>query len=368
MVDEIKDIVEWIKKYSFLDGVLKKYYEFDEPVEDDKYHYKYVPVCDLIVTTPHENINKHKNFCMKLVRNLGHHSENDEFLNYNRERCKDLNNWIYNSMTKHKIPKSIITGCFQEYNFHMNGIRNDPRCFDYSYDKIYDDTINIIILKIFESNMEIVKNIISRNDPINNTLQNYVCECVKIYKELKSYYCPNGDTHDINGKDTCNLLRTLKQTYMSFIYNQPHKNYKIPSLDNVEADYVAKCVPQELKRLVSPTASDTETLDSSLASADYGNPRESPSPEAVNKENQKDTLSSTVSTAVGTVAGASSVLALLYKFSPARKLVHSGIRGNSGIMNSNFYEDGPTDLLFDGVQGEDMDSYNTRYNISYGSV
>ncbi|SCO65456.1 Plasmodium vivax Vir protein, putative [Plasmodium vivax] len=85
-------------------------------------------------------------------------------------------------------------------------------------------------------------------------------------------------------------------------------------------------------------------------------------------ENQVSPMSSTVSTAVGTVAGASSVLALLYKFSPARRWVHSGIQGNTGRMNSNFYEDGPTDLLFDGVQGEDMSSYNTRYNIGYGSV
>ncbi|KMZ83226.1 hypothetical protein PVBG_05196 [Plasmodium vivax Brazil I] len=257
--------------------------------------------------------NEQNNFCMKLVRNFGHHSNNHKFLHYNREWCYDLNNWIYNSMIKHKIPKNIITECFGEYNFHMKGIGKDPRCIDYSYDKIYDDTINIIILKIFETNMGIVKNIISGNVSFNIPLQKYVCECVKIYKEMRSRYCPNSDIHYENGEGTCNLLNTLKQTYMSFIYNQPHKNYKIPSLDNIEADYFAKCVPQELKQLVSATSSGTETLDSSLVSDDYGNPRKYPSQEALNKENQKNTLSSTVSTAFGTVAGASSVLALLYK-------------------------------------------------------
>ncbi|KMZ99280.1 hypothetical protein PVNG_02163 [Plasmodium vivax North Korean] len=313
MVEEIVDIVEWIKKYSFLDGVLNKYYEFDNPVENDKYYYRYTPVCDLIVKEPHENIDKHKNFCMKLVRNLGHHSDTHDFLKYNSELCYDLNNWIYNSVMKHKIPKSIITGCFDEYNFHMEKIGQPARCFDYSYDNIYEDIINIIILKIFESNMWIVKNIISESDTINYPLQSYVCECVKIYNEMRNRYCPNSDIHYENGERTCNLLKTLKQTYMSFIYNRPHKKYKIPSLDNVEADYVAKCVPQELKQIVNPTSSDNETLDSSLKSDDYGNPRKSPSQEAVNKENQKGTLSSTVSTAVGTVAGASSILALLYK-------------------------------------------------------
>ncbi|KMZ88595.1 hypothetical protein PVBG_04804 [Plasmodium vivax Brazil I] len=91
----------------------------------------------------------HKNFCMKLVRKFGHYSNNHDFLKYSPEWCYDLNNWIYNSMMKHKIQKDIITECFEEYKYYMQGINNKPRCIYYEYDNIYEDQIKIIKLKIF---------------------------------------------------------------------------------------------------------------------------------------------------------------------------------------------------------------------------
>ncbi|KMZ76748.1 hypothetical protein PVIIG_05606 [Plasmodium vivax India VII] len=270
---------------------------------------------------------EHNNFCMKLVRNFGHFSNNHEFLYHKTERCYDLNNWIYYSMKKYKISKEIITGCFDDYKFYMNNIGKEPLCIDYEYDNIYDDQIRIIKLKIFQSYMEIVKNIIIGNGPINNDLQNYVCECVKIYKELKNHYCPNGDTHHINGKDTCKMLNTLKNTYMSFIYNKSQKNYKIPSLNNVEIEYLAMC-PQDNNR--SELTSESHGISSESASLngvrDGGTVGISSHGRGINDEanlftsstydnveNKGSPMSRTVSTAVGTVAGASSILALLYK-------------------------------------------------------
>ncbi|KMZ89756.1 hypothetical protein PVMG_04586 [Plasmodium vivax Mauritania I] len=271
--------------------------------------------------------NDHNNFCMKLIRNFGHFSNNHDFLYHNSERCYDLNNWIYYSMKKYKISKEIITGCFDDYEYYMKHINKEPLCIDYKYDNIYEDQIKIIKLKIFQSYMHIVKTIISGNDSTNKDLQNYVCECVKIYKELKSYYCPNGETYHINGKDTCKMLNTLKNTYMSFIYNKQHKNYKIPSLDNVEVEYLAMC-PQN-----NPGSESTQEQDGRVSiSSSLNGKRDGDTvgilppaggisdeasrftlPSEVNVENQVSSMSRSVSTAVGTVAGTSSLLALLYK-------------------------------------------------------
>ncbi|KMZ96125.1 hypothetical protein PVNG_02133 [Plasmodium vivax North Korean] len=282
----------------------------------------YHTFCDLAMKKYTENIQEQSTFCLKLIRNLGCYPlVNNQYFDPKNDRCKILHYWIYNSVKNKQISNNLISDCFGDYKDHMNSISMTPNCPYHPYDDMYEEPMNMIILDIFQSNIHIIIDIVTReNYPTYLSVQQYICECVKIYKEMYNRYCPKVDAHNKKRNVTCDMLNTFKDTYKSFLSATQHKKYKIPSLDKVEADYLN--IP----------------------------------------------MSSTVSTAVGTVAGASSILALLYKFSPARRWVHSGIKGNRGRISSNLYEDVPNELLYDGFQGEDVSSYNTRYNIGYGSV
>ncbi|KMZ95759.1 hypothetical protein PVMG_05358 [Plasmodium vivax Mauritania I] len=257
---------------------------------------------------------EYKSFCLKLIRNLGHYSENLKFLKFNPEDCTNLNNWVYNSIKKYDIPDNIITECFDDYKTFMDKTYNISRCSYYSYDDIYEEPINIIILNIFVSIIDIIQNTLDGTYVSNNfPLRNYICECIKIYKDMKEKYCPMSNTKSENRYKTCEILNTFKKTYESYLSDTQHKNYKTKSLDNDEAEYLAMCQPDESKSALTVGWDEaTSTLQPATQDRDK-NLGDVPHPYTLTEETSPNSISSTVSTAFGTVAGASSILALLYK-------------------------------------------------------
>ncbi|SCO73008.1 VIR protein [Plasmodium vivax] len=343
------------------------YNDFDKRVGNDIYRYQ--PFCNPLLKQYDENNEEHRNFCLKLIRNLGHYSEDFKFQRFNSVYCTNLNYWVYNSMKKFKIPNEMITQCYNDYNRVMRETRNTPICSYSSYDDIYEEPLNIIILNILESNMNIIQNALDgTHASISLPLQMYICEFIKIYKDMYIKYCNNQNDDDEKRLFTCSRLSAIKSTYDIFLSRESYAKYKIPSLDKDEEKYLAMCKPDKPRLaltakldekipVLGPTTQDEDRYSGAI-------PHLSP----VTNENKGSSMPRTVSTAFGTVAGASSVLALLYKFTPGGKWIRSGIRGGRGRISNNLYRDAPNELLFNGIQGEDMSSYNERYNIGYGSV
>ncbi|KMZ99320.1 hypothetical protein PVNG_02203 [Plasmodium vivax North Korean] len=315
-------------QYSFLDNVWSKYNQFDNSVDDDVYKYMYSSFCDPLMNLLGENKEEHKNFCLKLVRNLGRYPPDSPFFDPSPANCKILDYWIFNSVRKHKISDKIITECFADYKTYMGNISKFSRCSYHSYYDNYEEPKNIIILDIFQSNMDTARNIVTReNNKIDFRMQKYICECVKIYKEMNRNYCPISNSKSDKSNKTCEILNTFKETYKSFLSSAKQKNYKIPSLDSVEAEYLTMCpqdnpsskLTSESNRILPVLAplygvrdGDTDKTSTYEGAMNYTADFFTPSTEA-NVENHGNPMSSTVSTAVGTVAGTSSILALLYK-------------------------------------------------------
>ncbi|KMZ77034.1 hypothetical protein PVIIG_05231 [Plasmodium vivax India VII] len=252
------------------------------------------------------------NFCMKLVRNLGHYSDNFEFLHYNSKWCYDLNNWIYNSMIKNKAPESIITECFNEYVGTVRRMGQTPTCVYYEYDKTYEDPMKIIMLNIFESNIHVIKEKLeSDNDLSRCSCHEFVNKIVEIYKCMKKTHCPNEKI--VQKTETCKLLDNFKLTYNQYLNKEEKINKKIPSLENNNLEVLSGCdSDKSLRRTQS--AESYEIHESVEADQQYQTAKNYDSP--ISSETTHDTtspMSRTVSTAIGTVAGTSSLLAMLYK-------------------------------------------------------
>ncbi|CAG9474584.1 unnamed protein product [Plasmodium vivax] len=364
MADEITDIEKWKTNYDFLKEFWTLYNKFDGDVGSDPKNDRYDLLCDQYIRRISENVTKHKNFCKKLMRNLGHYSINPESHNFTPERCKNLNYWVYNSMKKHDIPEEIIINVFGDYSDMLERSNNTIRgCSYHSYDKSYEDPMIAIMLNIFNTYIYDVRDaLMDRALSTSIHGHKFVCNCVKIYKNMKNKYCSYENVKDPK-KKTCDEFNTFKDTYNSYLFNHSGLIKDIPSLDNIEKEYSNMCGKYDettLKSIVpvlSPSGRDNK---------DTGDETSSPMP--VDIETRNNPLSSTVSTSLGAVAGASSVLALLYKFTPGGNWIRSGIGGNRKRISNNFYEEGPNELLFEGFEGRDMSSYNPTYNVGYGSV
>ncbi|KMZ76830.1 hypothetical protein PVIIG_05402 [Plasmodium vivax India VII] len=162
---------------------------------------------------------KHKNFCMKLLRNLGHYTSTPFYFNPTLDDCNVLNYWIYNSVKKDNVPDEIIDKCFEDYVTNMGKFDKKPNCYYHSYYNMYKEPLKAIILHIFYSNMDIVKNIIDKeNDSTDSSLQRYICECVNLYHEMNRNYCLPSSQKDEKSNNICSILNSLKN-HMNFIFS-----------------------------------------------------------------------------------------------------------------------------------------------------
>ncbi|CAI7720789.1 PIR protein [Plasmodium vivax] len=351
-----KDIEEWKKEYPLLKDIWTAYDYFDKDIDNDQYKKNYINICGYFINPWKGENEKHENFCMKLVRNLGHHSGNNDFLKYKSGRCKNLNNWAYNSMKKDSIPEDLLTRCFEEYKGIVEDMKQTPTCFYYEYDKKYKEPLKIIMLNIFASNIDIIKKILEgKIDPVHCSCQKFIKDVVSIYKYMKKTYCSNHI--DIGNSNTCQELASFERSYQ-FLSNFASLRDKIPSLEYEKDINLLGCESGESLR----GTESSETYPKKT-------PAETPLAPKLNENNDSNNpMSPTVSTALGTVAGASSLLALLYKFSPGRNWIRSGFRGGTGKISSNLYADQPNEVFYDGFEGEVMSSYNPTYNVGYGSA
>ncbi|KMZ76839.1 hypothetical protein PVIIG_05411 [Plasmodium vivax India VII] len=267
----------------------------------------------------------YKNFCLKLVRNLGRYSDDFKFLRFTSDYCSYLNTWVYYSKNKYNIPDHIIVKCYQDYNEIASKGSVKTICPYYPYDDIYEP-INIILLNLFEFNFHVLISTLNKeNNVFIPSCQNFVCELVKIYNDMNSQFCGEKTGGDAKKIKTCDKLKNFYSTYMWFFYTNLSNN-NIPSLDKGVVEYLAMC-PQD--KLISKLTSDMQgklhvlkplngvRLEDTDETLSYVGPKnyakDLASPTEADGENQVSSMARTVSTTVGTIAGASSVLALLYK-------------------------------------------------------
>ncbi|KMZ76968.1 hypothetical protein PVIIG_06145 [Plasmodium vivax India VII] len=291
------------------------YNKFDKAIGEDPSDNIYGIICDSYVLKDlNEEKNKYSPFCKKLVRNLGQYSHGTVYFNPTFERCDILYNWLYHSLKKEQIPENIIEKCFDDYNSQIRGMTSNYKCSYESYKNLYLDRMKINILNIFYNNISIISQKLMGTDDTNKThCQEFVCECVKIYKEMYKNHCHNKVDEDPKRILTCSRLDTIKKTYDIFLSGKSYKNYIIPSLDKVEDNYLTMCQPDTPRSALA--AERPGTISVIEPTTQYGERKSGsiPPPSPVVDENQGSSMSRTVSTAFGTVAGASSILALLYK-------------------------------------------------------
>ncbi|CAI7724293.1 Plasmodium vivax Vir protein, putative [Plasmodium vivax] len=362
MSEKILDIETWKTEYPFLIDVWTTYNNFDKTVEDSGG--KHFSLCNLILQSMYVEGTEHNDFCMRLMRNLGYFSEEKQIYAPTVERCNILKNWIYNSIKNNKITDDIINRCFIEYTEHMTKRKNDKICYIDAYDDNYKERIYMTVLHIFENNVHTISNVLNGHDEESKIRgRKFVCDCLKIYKYMNLAHCHNKGYRQEELTGTCLKLSHFESSYILLGNSINSINLKIPSLYNIDSECLDKRPSLEQKSVLA-------LLDQGDASHRHGNvlrasaeDQDSESPETFSGPivNEDSSMKKTITTTIGTFAGASSLLALLYRFTPAGRLVNPQLRTTTGIMNNNFYGEEANGMLFDGNEHNRFNSYNIGY-------
>ncbi|SCO73012.1 VIR protein [Plasmodium vivax] len=319
---------------SEIKNVWEIYEDFEKNVSDDvNSSIFYDPTCTVILKPKKDYYPKYKEFCMKLVKNLGAHSTDPKKNRPNTARCKHLYYWLYYLIMKHKIPDDIIKEIFQKSKDIVDADGNENMCSYNKYSEFLDKPEEMLKINLCDDNIIKIKGILMENEHRDNcSCRKYIYDCVRMYKEMNSKYCSTSEKKN-KYNITCTQLGLFKYSYdLYYKSNQDLKDI-IPSLDKPSSDHYFICPSSKLDKELSAV-----------------------------KDEQGG--SSTLPTAIGTMAGVSSVLAFLYKFTPAGNLLHSGLRGNIGSIKNTMYSDDANPLTFDRLEHSDYNSYNIGYEAT----
>ncbi|KMZ88578.1 hypothetical protein PVMG_04539 [Plasmodium vivax Mauritania I] len=207
---------------------------------------------------------------------------------------------------KHNIPNHFIKKCFENSKLLAGvgvvddvvddvgvgvGVGDDVDvdvnkniCHYYPYDKFINVADDMLKINIFVDNISTIQNILkNKSDQYNCLGMKFLYDCFNIYKKINDKYCSKGKKRDtIN---ICPQLELFRSNYNAFIPSISNIPENIKSLNAEVVEFTDVCPLNESKR---------EFMHDEHHSTGSSGP-------------------SSTTTALSTVVGASSALALLYK-------------------------------------------------------
>ncbi|SCO72992.1 hypothetical protein, conserved [Plasmodium vivax] len=339
------DIAELKNEYPFLKEIWKLYKIDVDPKETDNSNQLF-SICNeysMYKSNPTDNL---KNACRKLLKKFELLHANEISTSEHNEWCNNINNWIYHEINPRILNDDIINHILikAQENFFSH-MPNKRFCSYTTLNKTHKPE-DLNKLRIFNDNTSTFKTILlDKSLDYYCSCRNFVNDCVNIYKTLQSKHC--NTTINKDNRVTCEIVNNFNIYYGGYLYNTIGTQEKLPDLSSTTDININI---EDCKSQTNVKGLDSTRGDESSASAV--------------STTQAETAGKTVPTAIGTIAGVSSVLALLYKFSPARTWMHSGLRGNGKMIHTNLYAGGERELLTDGPLIENLNSYNIGYEVA----
>ncbi|CAG9474694.1 unnamed protein product [Plasmodium vivax] len=336
MAELSMDINQWKAEYPFLENAWKKYEEFEKLVEvKEGFDKNYIQNCAFIIGTLGTDTKKYLSFCEKLLRNLEPYKDNQIISEPNDKSCKSLQSWIYYLKMKYSIPNKLIQECYRISETRY-GVRVNNHICPYSpYEEVVNVEKDMPKINIFVDNISTIQNILKDNTNNYNHLgKQFLKECFKIYNKINDDYCSSG-----KNSDTINICLQLKEFKSHY---------------------------DTLKSTLSEMPEDKMSLNADVIQIQDNSPLNEGNKESVSDEDQNtgSSVPSSTTTALCTVAGVSSTLALLYKFTPAGRWINFGLRGGRRGINKDLHGYEGNEILFDAKAHSKFNSYNIGYKAA----
>ncbi|VUZ99423.1 PIR protein [Plasmodium vivax] len=363
MSNDIKDIAYWKEKYPFLNNMVTAYDEFNSAVIDDsstiESHMRLLKLWEW-------DVENHKDVFKKISRNLSLFLKKDTKIS-KEDYCRFLYQWIYHTQKKYDINKYYISVFYQAVHDSIMSAGEIKSCPFYSYDKDYENSINIIKLQNFYNNIDTIAEVLM-NKSLPQEKDSHYCyalryanECVKIYRNMHERFCSGNKYSITKNQKTCSELGTFSSIYTNYLYNEGDINTKIPNLTSSENEKHFLCPSDEL-----PTTEELKQgAGPALGMGTESGPGHSSVSVGVEQQNNAIKLNSTA--VVGTMAGIPPFLALIYKFTPVGTLFRSKNKKSINAFN-HLDEEIERELIYRRLENGTINSSPQKYNVAYGQV
>ncbi|KMZ83223.1 hypothetical protein PVBG_05193 [Plasmodium vivax Brazil I] len=275
------------------DEIWKKY-TFEEDPNEASDKNNLFPICEensVYGRTPKEY---QKKACKKLLKNWHLLRSTIRNPSNQNEWCNNINNWIYYEINPYSLNDDNIKIILQEAQPTFIHMPNKEYC-PFTDLNVNHEPKELNKLRIFNEHTSTFKDILTKkSSDYYCSCRNFIKDCINIYRTLQNKHCNTTINND--NRVTCNILKNFNIFYGGFLYNAIGTQENLPDLSattdiNINNE---ECRSQANAKALGSVHGDQ--MDSSTVST-----------------TPTKTAGKTMPTAIGTIAGVSSVLALLYK-------------------------------------------------------
>ncbi|GAB69649.1 hypothetical protein PCYB_003980 [Plasmodium cynomolgi strain B] len=326
--------------YQFLGEILMWYGILDIIPDENDENQKILNLCDKATFFRSDNKAEYVKFCKQILNNSlqPKDSNYDDF----KDDCNKLYIWLYFKMKKFVISDDIINKIFELPKLIENEENKNNYCPYFTFNDKKHNPENLMKLRIFNDNAATFQRMLKDNTMSNDcNLKTYIYECIGIYRYMNMEYCSVSDGTTEENRNSCEIINEFNGRYKSYIHNNEEIAHEFPELSSHTSLYVIDDCPVEgsysdsffdeteigTSRTAGVSSDLGATDEISSLNMEGGRNTDLSSLEAANNysrdniisstkvkdKNQGSSMSRIVSTTLGTVLGASSILALLYK-------------------------------------------------------
>ncbi|SBS94737.1 PIR Superfamily Protein [Plasmodium ovale curtisi] len=287
-------------------------------------------------------------FCMRVTGNLENYHNLEISRLFNEYRCKYLNLWVYENISKFDKTistsiKSKILGIWNDYTVKNNCT---PEFIEYIHEddykkskSLYDYALNYEILELDFMNCK---------KPCTKEDDKYIKENIDIYKQAKDY-CKSDEEH----RKYCSALKVIEKVYpnkLSKLYCNEVvtvETLKILERFTTEEDTDVKGQPSSERQC--PTRRTLENTESAFVVSQC---------EACICPNSSNSLAIALP-----LLGSIFIFFILYKYTPLGTWLHSFLLRKK---RSRFIDEEETqELLENTYDSTDRNTHNGGHNINY---
>ncbi|VUZ99409.1 PIR protein [Plasmodium vivax] len=326
--------------YPFLSNMVAAYEEFNKDVIDEEKKIGVTLIRNAKRIVGYRDMDNH--VYEKLIRNLSKLLNQEYRKISNTDYCAFLYQWYCSS-------------------------RGKKKCQYYSYDKDYENSINIIKLQNFHHNVDTIRDIlIKKSEPQERNsqycyAQRYANECVKIYRNIHDEFCSGDKSYLTKNQKTCTQLTTFNSIYTTFLFNQGDIYKKIPDLSSSENEKHFGCPSDK----PAPGTDLIQGLGEELEMASQSGPGHGSISDSAKQS--ESTIPFNATAVVGTMIGIPPFLGLIYRFTPVGTTFR--IKNNKSInVFNNLDEQIEKELYYPRHETAAINYNHARYNVAYGPV
>ncbi|GAB69763.1 hypothetical protein PCYB_005120 [Plasmodium cynomolgi strain B] len=234
--------------------------------------------------------------CIKFLRNLKllYSDSSQEFEKY----CNNIYYWLYYEIMDNNLFDEKTLTVFLMQKEANGGTTKNKDCSNMDLYNNLAEAENYVMLSIFNNNIHDIQDILKQKTyPEICSCQEFINQCVSLYKRIHKKYSPNCKYTNTTLL-TCLAVKMFKTNYEEYL-SEEKKKYEFPELSSSTDKNIniEECLLQ------------TNGIElASVHSDQLDNPISFTVPTTLTEPAGK-----TVPAAFGTIAGVSSVLALLYK-------------------------------------------------------